>query len=318
MLVRFSNTGLTCSPNRHRMGQSGMTSLAELAALIQRHTPSDGLHPCVLPRVTLIRSSGPTMPMPVIYRPSICVVAQGRKQVVLGDLMHVYDTAKFVLASVDLPVIGSVVEASRQAPYLSLQYDLDVAMLGELVFEHLPARELPPPRAALALYETTPELADACRRLLALLDTPDDIPVLAPLIEREILYRLITGPAAAMMRYIAIGDSSLARISRVIAWIKAHYTEPFAIEELAGLAGMSPSSLHAHFKAATRMSPLQYRAQLRLQEARRLMIAEGKEAAQAGFRVGYSSPSQFSREYARLYGAAPAGDAAQMRASAKG
>jgi AraC-like DNA-binding protein len=294
-----------------------MESLAELAARILRHAPSDGLYPCALPRVTLIRSSGPTMPMPVIYQPSICVVAQGRKQAVLGDLMHVYDTATFVLASVDLPVIGSVIEASRQFPYLSLQYDLDVATLGELVFDRVPERDMPPPRAGLALHQMTLELADACRRLVALLDRPEDIPVLAPLIEREILYRLITGPAAAMMRHIAMGNSSLARVSRIIAWIKAHYAEPLAIDELADLAGMSPSALYAHFKSVTRMSPMQYRAQLRLQEARRLMIAEGTEAAQAGFRVGYNSPSQFSREYARLYGAAPAADAAQVRALAR-
>jgi AraC-like DNA-binding protein len=294
-----------------------MESLADLAALILRHTPSDGLHPCALPRVTLIRSSGPTMPMPVIYQPSICVVAQGRKQVVLGDLMHVYDRATFVLASVDLPVIGSVIEATNQAPYLSLQYDLDIAALGELVFDRDPVRDMPAPRAGLALHEMTAELADACRRLVALLDAPNDIPVLAPLIERETLYRLINGPAAPMMRYIAMRDGSLARVSRVIAWIKGHYAEPLVIEELADLAGMSPSSLHTHFKAVTRMSPLQYRAQLRLQEARRLMVAEGAEAAQAGFRVGYNSPSQFSREYARLYGAAPAADAAQVRASAR-
>jgi AraC-like DNA-binding protein len=304
-------------PAKWGVGQRSMESLTELAAQILRYAPSDGLHPCALPRVTLIRSSGPTMPMPVIYQPSICVVAQGRKQVVLGDLMHVYDRATFVLASVDLPVIGSVIEATTQAPYLSLQYDLDIAMLGQLVLDRDPARDTPPPRAGLALHEMTPELADACRRLTALLDAPDDIPVLAPLIEREILYRLINGPGAPMMRYIAMRDGSLARISRVIAWIKGHYAEPLVIEELADLAGMSPSSLHAHFKAVTRMSPLQYRAQLRLQEARRLMVAEGTEAAQAGFRVGYNSPSQFSREYARLYGAAPAADAAQVRASAR-
>jgi AraC-like DNA-binding protein len=294
-----------------------MDSLAELASHIMRHTQSDGLHLCALPRVTLIRSSGPTMPMPVIYQPSICVVAQGRKQVVLGDLIHVYDKATFVLASVDLPVLGSVIEASRQAPYLSLQYDIDAAMLGELALGGVPMRDMPPPRAGLALHAMTPELSDACRRLVALLDTPEHIPALAPLIEREILYRLLTGSAAAMMRHIAMADTSLARVSRVIAWIKANYAEPLSIEELADLAGMSASSLHAHFKAVTRMSPLQYRAQLRLQEARRLMVAEGAEAAQAGFRVGYGSPSQFSREYVRLYGAAPAADAAQVRASAR-
>jgi hypothetical protein len=134
------------------------------------------------------------MPMPVIYQPSICVVAQGRKQVVLGDLMHVYHTATFVLASVDLPVIGSVIEASRQTPYVSLQYDIDVATLGGLVLGGILAQDIPPPRAGLALHAMTSELADACRRLVTLLDRPEHIPALAPLIEREILYRLITGP----------------------------------------------------------------------------------------------------------------------------
>jgi len=289
-----------------------MPAIARLSDLIARFVPADGLADCALPRVTLIRSSSPTLPMPVVYEPSICLVAQGRKQVALGDRLLVYDAGQFVVASVDMPVVGSVIGASRAAPYLCLQYKFDLAALGALSLEmRLPAPGREP--AGLALHRPTPGLLDAFTRLLALLETPADIPILAPLVEREILYRLLTGSTVAMMRHIASQDGSLARVSRAIGWIKAHYREPLSIEMLAGHAGMSPSSLHAHFKSVTRLSPLRYRAQLRLQEARRLMIAEGLEAAQAGFRVGYESPSQFSREYARLYGAAPATEAGRAR-----
>lgn len=289
-----------------------MPEIARLAEFIARFMPSDGLADCDLPRVTLIRSSSPTLPMPVVYEPSICLIAQGRKQVALGDRMLVYDAEQYLVASVDMPVVGSVIGASRSAPYLCLQYKFDLAALSALSLEMgLPASDREP--AGLALHRLTPSLLDAFIRLVALLEAPADISVLAPLIEREILYRLLTGSTAALMQHIASHDGSLARVSRAIGWIKSHYREPLTIEALAGHAGMSPSSLHAHFKSVTRLSPLRYRAQLRLQEARRLMIAEGLEAAQAGFRVGYESPSQFSREYVRLYGAAPATDAGRAR-----
>ncbi|KYF72723.1 AraC family transcriptional regulator [Sorangium cellulosum] len=297
------------------MRQSGRARLEELSALIVRHTAADGMHACELPRVTLIRSSRPTLPMPALYTPSLCLVTQGRKQAVLGGRLYDYDAARYLVVSVDLPVVGSVIEASMAAPYLCLQLHLDMGMLGELVLERFPVDRAAPPPAGLGIHEVTPALVDACARLVALLDTPEDIAALGPLIEREILYRLVTGPAAEMMRHIARSGGGLARVSRVISWIKAHYAEPFTIEALAAHAGMSESSLHAHFKSATMMSPLQYRAQLRLQEARRLMVAEGVEAAQAGFRVGYDSPSQFSREYRRLFGAPPAMDASRLRAS---
>ncbi len=289
-----------------------MASIETLSASIHRHMPSDGMRDSALPRVVLIRSSSPTMPMPVVYEPSICLITQGRKQVVLGDRILVYDAERYLIATIELPVVGSVIQATTDTPYLCLQYKFDLTALSALSLEAGlpgPARQTP----GVALHRVTPNLLDAFTRLLALLDTPADIPVLAPLIEREILYRLATGPAAELMRHIASTDSSLARVARVIGWIKAHYRQPFTIESLSERAGMSPSSLHAHFKAATRMSPLQYRSQLRLQEARRLMVGKGLEAAQAGFRVGYESPSQFSREYVRLYGAAPATDAARVR-----
>ena len=274
--------------------------------------PRDGMHACALPGVTLIRSSAPTMPMPSIYTPSVCLVTQGRKRASLGDRTFVCGAGDYLVAAVDLPIVGTVIEASAEAPYLCLQIDLDVAVLSELVLAHLRLGPAAQPGTGLMINDVTDTLAGACVRLLSLLDAPSDIAALAI---REILYRLLTGPAADMMRHIALADGSLVRVSRAIGWIKDHYDQPLSIETLAAVAAMSASALHAHFKAVTMMSPLQYRAQLRLQEARRLMVAEGAEAAQAGFRVGYESPSQFSREYRRCFGTAPAADAGKLRAS---
>jgi len=294
-----------------------MASLQNLSALIMRHAPHDGMHACRVPRVTLIRWSGPTVPMPVMYSPSLCLITQGRKQAVLGGRTYNYDAARYLVASLDLPVVGSVIEATPGQPYLCIQLDLDLAMLSELVLEQPRTAAHARPTPGLAINDVTAELIDACTRLVGLLDTPQDIAALSPLIEREILYRLTTGTAAEMMRHIVNTGSSLARVARVISWIKSHYSKPFTIKTLATYAGMSESALYAHFKSVTAMSPLQYRAQLRLQEARRLMVAEGIEAAQAGFRVGYESPSQFSREYRRLFAASPAMDAARLRTPAR-
>ena len=293
-----------------------MTAIDQLASLLQRHAPRDGMHACALPGVTLIRASAPTLPMPSLYTPSVCLVAQGRKRAMLGERAFTYGTGDYLVASVDLPIVGTVVEASADAPYLCLQIDLDVAVLSELAIAHPHPGPAARPGAGLLINAATDALVDACRRLVSLLDHPCDIAALAPLATREILYRLLTGPAAEMMRHIALADGGLVRVARAIGWIKDHYDQPLSIEALAVEAAMSPSALHAHFKAVTTMSPLQYRAQLRLQEARRLMVAEGAEAAQAGFRVGYESPSQFNREYSRRFGRAPAKDAAHLRRSA--
>lgn len=293
-----------------------MSTVEYLSSLLERHTPRDGMHACALPGVTLIRSSAPTMPMPSIYTPSVCLVTQGRKRATLGDRTFVYGTGDYLVAAVDLPIVGTVIEASAEAPYLCLQIGLDVAVLSELALAHPRVGPAAQPGTGLMINDVTDALAGACVRLLSLLDDPGDIAVLAPLATREILYRLLTGPTADLMRHIALADGSLVRVSRAIGWIKDHYDQPLSIDTLAAEAAMSSSALHAHFKAVTTMSPLQYRAQLRLQEARRLMVAEGAEAAQAGFRVGYESPSQFNREYSRRFGAAPAKDAAQLRRSA--
>jgi AraC-like DNA-binding protein len=247
----------------------------------------------------------------------VCIVAQGRKRAMLSDREYIYDPATFLVVSVDLPVIGCVVEASPDEPYLCLRLNLDLPVLTELMLEHGGGVASSGAAPGLALSRMTPELLDSAVRLVRLLDKPADAPALAPLAEREILYRLLTGEQGRMMRHIACADSRLSQVSRAIAWIKRNFTGPFSIDQVAAEAGMSPSSLHQHFKAVTTMSPLQYRTQLRLQEARRLMVAEAMDAALAGFRVGYESPSQFSRDYSRIFGAPPATDAGRLRASSE-
>lgn len=256
--------------------------------------------------------------MPVLYAPSVCVVVGGRKRALLGPRIHDYGVGQTLVASVHLPIVGSVTQASVTEPYLCLQLHLDLDVLSELALERPAPVDPDPTRSGpaalgLAINDASPALLDAFARLVALLDAPEDAGTLGPLVEREILYRLLVGPEAGLMRRIAVADGGLARVGRAIAWVKDHYQEPFAVETLATVAGMSASTLHAQFKAVTTMSPLQYRARLRLQEARRLMVAEGAKAATAGFRVGYDSPSQFSREYRRLFGEAPAHDAARLR-----
>jgi len=294
-----------------------MNTLSMLADILARHTNADGIHESAIRGVGLIRSATPTMPMPVVYEPTLCLVAQGRKQVVLGTTAYVYDAAKYLVASVDLPVMGAVIEASEAKPYLCLRLDLDMTVLSEIAIRH-PASEPDngAPPAGITLNETTPELLEAAVRLAGLLDTPRDIDELAPLVVREILYRLLTGPGYGLVRHMAQASSRLNQIARAIVWIRAHYTEAWNIDEVADVAGMSRSNFHAHFKAVTSMSPLEFRTQLRLQEARRIMVAEAMDAASAGFRVGYESPSQFSRDYGRAFGLPPARDALRLRATA--
>lgn len=288
----------------------------ELTDLLARHSGRDGIHSTAIPRAVLIRWSEPTGPIHALQQPALCIIAQGQKQVMLGDTVFRYDRTEFLVASVDVPVVGQV-EATPGAPYLCFRLDLDPAMLGALLLEigiETPRRE-ESPQPGLSLGKLTPELLDATIRLLRLLDTPRDIPALAPLAEREILYRLLLGEHSIRLRQIAVADSKLQQINRAISWIRRNFAEPFSIDAVAAEACMSPSALHQHFKAVTQMTPLQYQKQLRLQEARRLILSRDLDAAEAGHQVGYESPSQFSREYARLFGAPPIRDIARLKAA---
>ncbi len=292
-----------------------MDRQAEFAALIDQYATVDGMADTALPRVALARLSKPSEPMHGVHQPALCIIAQGRKQVIMGDSIYFYDASQYLVASVDVPVVGQVIEATPEKPYLSFKLNLDPALISELILESgLDGDvEREAPGISLSLSTVTPELQDAVIRMLRLLEKPRDIAVLGPLAEREILYRLLNGPDAARLRQIAQADSKLQRVTRAISWIKQHFTEPFSIELLASEARMSTSALHHHFKQVTAMSPLQYQKQLRLQEARRLILIQGSDAASAGHQVGYESPSQFSREYSRLFGAPPLRDANRLK-----
>lgn len=291
-----------------------MNRLNALVEIIDRHTPEDGTYPSTLPGVTLIRASSPTMPMPVIYTPTLCLVAQGTKEARLGETTYRYNAENYLLASVELPVMGSVIEATEERPYLCLQLDFNMAELSELAIRYPGSlTEAQDPPAGIMLNKTTPELLDAAVRLASLLDTPHDIEALAPLTLREILYRLLTGPQGNIIRHMAQAESRLNQIARAIIWIRTHFREACRIEQAASVAGMSRSTFHHHFKAVTTMSPIAFRTQLRMQEARRLMVSDAIDAASAGFHVGYESPSQFSRDYVRIFGVSPGRHASQLR-----
>ena len=291
-------------------------SVEDLAATTERWTGEDGTHATAIDGLTLYRYSITSESVQTVYEPSLCVVAQGRKRVILGDETHTYDPARFLLASVALPVAGKIIEATPAAPYLGLRINIDPAEVGDLIAADglTEGADRPGSSRGLAVSRLDPPLLDAVARLVGLLDTPATVGVLAPLVRREITYRLLVGEQGRRLRQIAVGDSQTRRIVRAIQWLKTHFAEPLRIEDLARQVSLSPSALHQHFKAVTALTPLQYQKQLRLQEARRLLLADGLDAASAGYRVGYESPSQFSREYRRLFGRPPRMDLDALRA----
>jgi AraC-like DNA-binding protein len=284
--------------------------LDELLALVSRHAVDLGT-PTPMPRITLNTWSEPTDLRPGLFEPMLCLVLQGAKEVVVGERTLRYDRASYFVASIELAASGRVSEASREKPYVSVAMALNREALAALLPEVEPARsEAGVP--GFGVSPITPELVDAWLRMMRLLERPQDIPILAPMLEREILYRLFQGPQAETLRQIACADSRLSQVRRVIVEIRDQYDRPLRIEALADLAGMSLASFHRHFRAATGMSPLQFQKSLRLQQARRLLIAD-HDASRAGYAVGYESASQFSREYARLFGVPPARDAQRLR-----
>ena len=291
--------------------------LARLVSAIERHTTGEGLCQTAVPGLALYRSSSPSLHDPTVYEPSLCVIAQGAKEVLLAGETYRYDPAHSLLASVDLPAAARVVEASPHRPCLVARIALDPAVVGELLADGATAPPLlcplSPPVRGIAVIPVEPPLVDAVTRLVSLLDSPQDILPLAPLVFREITYRVLTGPEGARLRQIASARAPAYRIARAIRWLKDHFADPLRIESLAGHVRMSPSAFHLHFKNVTAMSPLQYQKRLRLQEARRLMLGEGLDAAEAAFRVGYESASQFSREYRRMFGAPPRQDVAAIK-----
>jgi AraC-like DNA-binding protein len=289
---------------------------ADLAALIERHAATEGKNATPIPLLSLYRSATPVDPIHMVQEPALCVVAQGAKVLTLGCTAFTYDPAHFLLVSVGLPITARLVTEAPDRPYLSLHLSLDLPLIATLLVEAGPA--IVPPtdaRRGLGIGLLEPALNDAVIRLVRLLETPRHIDVLAPLICREIFYLLLMGPQGARLREIALTNGHTQRVACVIERLRTAYDQPLRIEGLAKEVGMSVSSLHHHFKAVTTMSPLQFQKQVRLQEARRLLLSADIDVATAGFQVGYESPSQFSREYRRLFGEPPSRDIARLRDS---
>lgn len=277
-----------------------------MAALVSRWATQEGVQSTPLPRLHLIRYSRPSAPLHVLHEPALCLIVQGAKKVLLGNQRFQYDAAHCLIVSASLPVVGEILEGSPQEPYLCLRLDLDRELLRELL-ETASAHPEPKavPSAGLTLQAVTPSLLDAFTRLVGLLDRPEEIPVLAPLFERELLYRALQGGAAVAMHQVIAGTGKVLQITQVMNRLKDTFTAPYCLEALTQEVHMSRTALHQHFKTMTGMTPLQYHKQLRLQEARRLLQGQTYTAEAAGHAVGYESASQFSREYRRLFGASP-------------
>jgi AraC-like DNA-binding protein len=285
----------------------------ELVGRIARAIPADGRGE-PLSGLRLNRASSPTELVHGVSDPAFCVIAQGSKEVFLGDDRYQYDPMHYLLATAELPIVSHVIEASQERPYLSLSVKLDPTLVGSVMVEagHVSSRS----RANVRAINVSPldaSLLDAVVRLVRLLDTPAEAPFLMPLITREIVYRLLKGEQGNRLRHIALQGGHTHRIARAIEWLRQEFDQPLRIDDIAGELGMSVSSFHHHFKTVTAMSPLQFQKQIRLQEARRLMLGEDLDAAGAGYRVGYNDASHFNREYKRLFGLPPLRDVERQR-----
>ncbi|MBO1511480.1 AraC family transcriptional regulator [Metabacillus bambusae] len=286
----------------------------ELANLIERFIKQDGVHPTSVPSLFLIRESIIKEPISRVNKPSFCIILQGEKEVLLGEERFLYGPGRYTVASVDLPVTGQVIKASKESPYLALKLEFTSTYVLEVINEtDIQFKQGKNSKRAMFVSEVEPFLLDAVLRLACLLDNPKHIPVLAPLIKKEIIYWILQGPHGEALEQIALEGSNASRIREVIDHIIKNYEEPFRIEELTEIANMSVSSLHRHFKEVTTMSPIQFQKQLRLQEARRLLMVDPTNVADVAFKVGYESQSQFSREYSRMFGSSPRVDIRRMR-----
>ncbi len=265
----------------------------------------------------LSRCSLPLKPVHSVLEPSVCVIAQGSKEVLLGESRYRYDPSQYLLATVELPRVSQVLEASKEQPYLSLRLELSPTLVSSVMLEagHASPRDHADVRA-ISVSPLDGHLLDAFVRLVRLLDAPAEVRVLLPLITREIIYRLLMGEQGARLRHLAILGGYTSHIARAVERLRQDFDQPLRIEQIARELGMSVSGLHHHFKAVTALSPLQFQKQLRLQEARRLMLGEDLDAASAAYRVGYHDASHFNREYKSLFGVPPMRDVQRLREAA--
>ena len=297
--------------------------LAELRELIARHGRPD--ETTAIDGVLLSAADRPGEPRASTSGTVMAVIAQGAKRLSIGDRVYNYGPGQYLVASVDLPITGHYTRASTDEPALGFGLILRPSAISSLILAANPAPPSTTPRRARAapappgigVAEASPELLDAIVRMVRLLDSPGDRDILAPMIEREILWRLMNGPLGESVRQTGLADSSLTHVSRAVRWISEHYNKPFRVEDLARSCGMSTSAFHRNFRAVTALSPIQFQKQTRLQKSRLLLLTGADDVATAGYRVGYDSTSQFSREYRRQFGLPPGRDAARLRASAR-
>jgi AraC-like DNA-binding protein len=318
---RGTRNGAAMEPLNHqqieREARRAQANKDELVERIAQTTRDDGtVEP--LRGLYLNRASSPTDPMHGVSIPAFCVIAQGSKEVYLGEDCYRYDPGHYLIATVELPIVSQVVEASRERPYLSLRLNLDPSVVGSVMVE----AGLPSPRGqanakAIDVSPLDAGLLDAVVRLVRLVDSPTETRILMPLVTREIVYRLLVGDQGNRLRHLTILGGNTTRIARAVERLRSDYDKSLRIESLARELGMSASGFHAQFKAVTAMSPLQFQKQIRLQEARRLMIGEDLDAASAGYRVGYDDASYFNREYKRLFGEPPMRDVQRLRAAVR-
>ena len=286
---------------------------AKLRSLVEQQWLSGG-HECAIDGLRLTRATEPSGAIRAVYQTSFCLVLQGSKRSAIGETALEYRAGQCLVASVNVPVNSRITEASPDRPYLALSLSVDPAMVSELLLAHPEVTDRGVRHRALVKGDAPPDVLDPLTRLLELCQQPDNQAVLEPLIRREICWRLLRSPMGTALQQAGLYDSETARIGRVTAWMRAHYPQAFKVADLAQMASMSPASFYRHFKAITQMTPVQFQKQVRLQEARRLLLHE-HDVAGVGYQVGYESPSQFSRDYRKLFGAPPGKDAAVMRSS---
>ena len=308
--------GKTASPRRaDKVAGSNEPDTAKLARCIAAYAPHDGSFELRIPGLYASRFSRTNAECAHALRlPSLCIIAQGAKTVIVGQEVYEYDPSRMLVFSVALPIAAQVTQASHSEPYLALRLDLDPLKISELVLKVYP-NGLPPVQERRAVYVTPVDvnIVNAATRLMECLAQPGDTELLAPLVVDEILIRLLRGPIGVRVAQMGFAESSVYRVAKAISWLGANFSQPMKVEDLAGLVHMSVSSFHEHFKSVTSMSPLHYQKVLRLQEARRLMLSTMMDAGTASQRVGYLSASQFSREYSRFFGNAPTKDIVRLR-----
>jgi AraC-like DNA-binding protein len=297
-----------------------MSTLGELCSLVSRHGTPHGFTPETMNNLRLTASTSPLDPVCSVEGPAFAVVLQGAKRTMVGDKTYSYSAGQCLVISLELPISARVTRASVVEPFLSFGFRLKAAEIATLLLEDATStahNETQTDNSGVAISHSSPDLLDAVYRLVRLIDRPGDIAVLRPMVEREIHWRLLSGPQGALIRQIGLADSRLSQISRAVTWIRRHFNKTLATEDLAAMAGMSLSTFHRNFRAVTTMSPLQYQKQIRLQEARARLIADARDIAAIGFAVGYESPSQFSREYRRQFGDSPGRDAERLHSQAR-